>query len=57
MYSVNKAQTVALLNEQMNPYGLTLDDTTVAVTELKKNPADADTALTTLDKVLVKNKE
>ena len=57
VYSVNKAQTVALLNEQMNPYGLTLDDTTVTVTELKKNPADADTALTTLDKVLVKNKE
>ncbi len=54
VYSVNKAQTVTLLNEYMNPYGLTLDDTTVAVTELKKNPADADTAVTTLDQVLVK---
>lgn len=54
VYSVNKAQTVTLLNEYMNPYGLTLDDTTVAVTELKQNPADADTAVTTLDQVLVK---
>lgn len=54
VYSVNKAQTVTLLNDYMNPYDLTLDDTTVAVTELKKNPADADTAVTTLDQVLVK---
>ncbi len=54
VYSVNKAQTVKLLNDYMNPYGLTLDDTTVAVTELKQNPADADTAVTTLDQVLVK---
>lgn len=54
VYSVNKVQTIALLNDHMNPYDLTLSDTTVTVTELKKNPADADTALTTLDKVLVK---
>lgn len=54
VYSVNKAQTVTLLNDYMNPYGLTLDDTTVAVTELKQNPADADTAVATLDQVLVK---
>ena len=54
VYSVNKAQTVKLLNEYMNPHGLTIDDTTVAVTELKANPANADTAVTTLDKVLVK---
>ncbi len=54
VYSVNKAQTVTLLNEYMNPYGLTLDDTTVAVTELKQNPVDAETAVTTLDQVLVK---
>ncbi len=54
VYSVNKTQTITLLNEHLNPYDLTLDDTTVAVTELKKNPADADAALTTLDKVLVK---
>ncbi len=54
VFSVNKAQTITLLNEHLNPYDLTLDDTTVAVTELKKNPADADTAVTTLDQVLVK---
>lgn len=54
VYSVNKAQTVTLLNNCMNPYDLTIDDTTVAVTELKQNPANADTAVTTLDKVLVK---
>lgn len=53
VYSVNKAQTIALLEEYMNPYGLTLDDTTVNLTELKTNPADVDTAVTTLDQVLV----
>ncbi len=54
VYSVSKAQTVSLLNEVMNPYGLTLDDSTVAVTELKANANDADTSITTLDQVLVK---
>lgn len=54
VYSVNKAQTVGLLNEHFNPYGLTINDTTVAVNELKENPADADTAVITLDQVLVK---
>ena len=54
VYSVNKAQTVKLLGDYMNPCGLTIDDTTVTVTELKKNPADVDMAVTTLDKVLVK---
>ena len=51
VYSVNRAQTATLLEEYLNPYGLSLD---VAVTELKTNPTDADTAVTTLDKVLVK---
>lgn len=54
VYSVNKAQTVSLLNEYFNPYGLTVDNTTVAVNELKETPADADTAVITLDQVLVK---
>ncbi|MBE6779223.1 MAG: hypothetical protein E7541_07565, partial [Ruminococcaceae bacterium] len=31
VYSAYKAETLALLNEQMNPYGLTLDDTTVGL--------------------------
>ena len=54
VYSVNNAQTIALLNDHLNPYDLALDDATVIVPELKKNPAEADTAVTTLDKVLVK---
>lgn len=54
VYSVNKAQTVSLLNEYFNPYGLALNDTTVVVSELNENPADADTAVITLDQVLVK---
>jgi len=37
VYSAYKAETLALLNEQMNPYGLTLDDTTVGLKELKKS--------------------
>lgn len=54
VYSVNKAQTISLLNEHFNPYDLTVNDTTVAVSELKENPAEADTAVITLDQVLVK---
>ena len=42
VYSVNKKQTVDLLNDQMNPYELTLDDTTVTVSELVSKPAKAD---------------
>jgi hypothetical protein len=51
---VHKEQTISLLKQYMNPYGLTMDGSTVAIPELKVNPADADTAVTTLDKVLVK---
>ncbi len=36
VYSAYRAETLALLNEQMNPYGLTLDDTTVGIQQLKK---------------------
>lgn len=42
VYSVNRQQTIDLLNEQMNPYGLVLDNTTVTVTELVKKPAKVD---------------
>ena len=51
VYSVNKAKTIELLNAQMNPYGLTLDDTTVAVPQLKDKPADSDASTATLDTV------
>ncbi len=54
VYSVNKTQALTLLGEHMNPYGLTLDDTTVTIPELKKNQKDADAAVNTLDKLIVK---
>ncbi len=36
VYSAYRAETLTLLNEQMNPHGLTLDDVTVGLTQLKK---------------------
>ncbi len=53
LYSVNKTQTMELLAEHFNPYGLTLDDTTVTAPMLNKNPAKANTAVATLDTVAV----
>ncbi len=53
VYSVNKAQTIELLKQYMNPYGLTLDDSTVALPQLKNNQASGDAAVTTLDKLIV----
>ena len=51
VYTVNRQQTIDLLNTQMNPYGLTLDETTVAVQQavIKADKADLETA--TLDTV------
>lgn len=51
VYTVNRQQTIDLLNEQMNPYGLTLDETTVAVQQavIKADKANLETA--TLDSV------
>ena len=51
VYSVNKEQTITLLNEQMNPYGLTLDETTVNVPQLIKKPAKANLHTATLAQV------
>lgn len=51
VYSVNKEQTVTLLNEQMNPYGLTLDKTTVNVPQLVQKPAKADLQTATMAQV------
>lgn len=48
VYSVNRKQTISLLNDQMNPYGLILDDTTVTVPELIKKPSKADLETATL---------
>ncbi len=49
VYSVNRAQTLELLREQMNPYGLTLDDTTVKVPQLLSEQSTTDTATATLE--------
>ena len=51
VYSVNKAQVITLLNEQMNPYGLTLDKTTVNVPQLIKKPSKANLQTATLAQV------
>ena len=47
--SINLTQTIELLNAQMNPYGLTLNDTTVKVTQLLPKQGTVDTATATLD--------
>lgn len=49
VYSVNRVQTIELLKAQMNPYDLTLDDTTVKVPQLLLKQGTADTATATLD--------
>ena len=49
VYSVNQSQTIDLLNEQMNPYGLTLDENDVTVPELLSNPSKADLETATLE--------
>ncbi len=54
VYSVNKAQTIVLLNQYMNPYGLVLDNATVTVPELKTNLKDADATASTLDKIVAR---
>lgn len=51
VYTINRKQTIALLNDQMNPYGLTLDEETVTAQQavIKADKADLETA--TLDSV------
>lgn len=46
VYSVNRKQTITLLNEQMNPYGLDLNEETVTVQQavLRADKADLETA-------------
>ena len=52
VYSVNSAQTAALFNEWMNPYGLTLDEETVIPPQATKKPKEADLSTVTLDTML-----
>lgn len=49
--SINCVQTIELLNAQMNPYGLELNDTTVKVPQLLLKQGTVDTATVTLDTV------
>ncbi len=46
VYSVNRTQTIELLNAQMNPYSLTLDENTVKVPQLllKQKSVETETA-------------
>lgn len=52
VYSVNRAQTVQLLNEQMNPYELTIDESTVTAPQVTEVAQEVDFATVTLDTVL-----
>ena len=56
VYSVNRAQMVTFLNEQMNPFGLTIDEDTVGAPQVNSNPKDADLTMVTLDTVLPETK-
>ncbi len=51
VWSVNRADVIALLGAQMNPYGLTLDANTVTAPQLKDKPAATDATTDTMDKV------
>lgn len=51
VYTINRQQTIALLNDQMNPYGLTLDETTVTAQQAVINADKVDLETATLDTV------
>lgn len=51
VYSVNRVQTIELLNLQMNPYAITLSDETVKVPQLVVKQNEVDTVTATLDTV------
>ena len=54
VYSVHREQVIALLNEQMNPYGFVLDEDTVTAPQVKENVKDVDLSTVTLDTVVPK---
>ncbi len=51
VYTVNRQQTIDLLNAQMNPYGLTLDEMTVTAPQAVNKADKADLETATLDTV------
>lgn len=52
VYSINREQVIALLNEQMNAYGLYIDEDTVTAPQVNYDPKEADVSTVTLDTVL-----
>lgn len=54
VYSVNRAQTITLLNEQMNPYGLVLDEDTVTIPQVTTVAKETDLSVVTMDTILPK---
>lgn len=57
VYSVNREQVISLLNEQMNAYGLYIDEDTVTAPQLAMDPKEVDAATVTLDTVLPQAEE
>lgn len=55
VYSPYRAETMTLLREQMNPYGLTIDDTTVGLKQLKKTE-NSNAYIAALSTVVVEQK-
>ncbi|MBQ8683234.1 MAG: LCP family protein [Clostridia bacterium] len=53
VYSPHRAQTIELLKQQMNPYGLTLDENTVTVSQVNAEQEKGETTTLTLDTVAV----
>ena len=52
VYSISRAQVITLINEQMNAYGLYIDEDTVTAPQLNYDPKEADLSTVTLDTVL-----
>ena len=55
VYSVNRAQVIELLNQQMNPYELTIDDTTVTAPQVTEVANEVEFVTETLDSQLAEN--
>ncbi|MBR5524573.1 MAG: LCP family protein, partial [Clostridia bacterium] len=49
VYSIHKTKVIELLNAQMNPYGLTLDESTVTAPQLAQKATESDTTTVTLE--------
>ena len=52
VYSVNRTQTIGLLNVQMNPCGLVLDEDTVTAPQVTTVAKEADLSAETMDTIL-----